>query len=105
VRNARPGLAHAESADCGQCDAVPPLGMAGAAHRSPEGRVTTTLAVVLADCGDLPHRLVDLHAEDGTGHCVVCAVGGGGGRKAFPCSIRSAATAALIIRARRHNPP
>lgn len=64
----------------------------------------STFADVLADCGDLPHRLVDQHGNDGTGHCVVCTEGGQSGRKTFPCAIRSAATAALIVQARRHNP-
>ena len=56
-------------------------------------------AEVLALCGDLPTRLVSLHGDDGTGRCARCSSGAQTVRYTHPCTIRSAATRALLIQA------
>lgn len=59
------------------------------------------LAEVLAECGGLAGRLVELHTDDGRGRCPVCSAGGQTGRYVFPCNIRSLATRALRLQAER----
>jgi hypothetical protein len=58
-------------------------------------------AAELARCGSLPDRLIALHGDDGTGHCRVCSAGGQAGHLTHPCTLRSVATEALVIQARR----
>lgn len=58
-------------------------------------------AEVLADCGGLAARLVEIHHDDGDGRCVVCSEGNQSARRVFPCSLRSLATRALHLQAAR----
>ena len=58
-------------------------------------------AEALADWGNLPGRLVALHSDDGRGRCVVCSAGNQSPRAVFPCRLRSLATEALSVQARR----
>lgn len=60
-----------------------------------------SLVEVLADCGGLPARLVEIHTDDGNGRCVVCSEGGQAARRVFPCNLRSLATRALHLQASR----
>jgi len=54
----------------------------------------------MAECGDLPTRLVALHVDDGTGHCAGCTWWDPP-RPVHPCTTRQAATRALHIQAAR----
>ena len=63
--------------------------------------MTKELAEVLADCGGLPARLVEIHHDDGNGRCVVCLEGNQTARRVFPCNLRSLATRALHLQASR----
>jgi hypothetical protein len=58
--------------------------------------------MILGQSG-MAERLIAEHADDGTGRCRVCPVGGQRGRHSFPCTIRQAAeeAAALAQRVRR----
>jgi hypothetical protein len=51
----------------------------------------------------MAERLLAEHADDGSGRCQACPVGGQRGRHSFPCTIRQAAeeAAATAERARR----
>ena len=51
----------------------------------------------------MAERLIAEHADDGSGRCRVCPVGGQRGRHSFPCTIHQAAeeAAAAAERARR----
>lgn len=49
-----------------------------------------SLAEVLAGYEGLPVRLLDSHADDGTGHCAACT-------SAHPCPTRAAAVRALRL--------
>lgn len=57
-------------------------------------------AEVLADCGGLPARLVEIHRDDG-GRCAVCSQGNQSARSVFPCRLRALAVRALHIQATR----
>ncbi len=57
-------------------------------------------AEVLADCGGLATRLVELHTDDGTGRCRSCTRTNRNAAE-HPCRIRSAATRALHLQASR----
>ena len=63
--------------------------------------VAEELAEVLADCGGLAARLVEIHRDDGGGRCVVCSEGNQSARRVFPCTLRSLATRALHLQAER----
>jgi hypothetical protein len=62
--------------------------------------VTSRLAVnplvqtILGQPG-MAERLMAEHADDGSGRCRVCPVGGQRGRHSFPCTIRRAAEEAV----------
>ena len=58
-------------------------------------------AEVLADCGGLAARLVEIHQDDGNGRCAVCSEGNQSARRVFPCRLRSLATRALHLQAAR----
>lgn len=80
-----------------------------------------SLVEVLADCGGLAARLVEIHADDGSGtvlhthdcpqvacgcprtpgRCVVCSDGNQAARRVFPCNLRSLAVRALHLQAAR----
>ena len=64
------------------------------------GDLELCLASVMAECGDLPTRLVALHVDDGTGHCAGCAWRDRP-RPVHPCTTRQTATRALHIQATR----
>ena len=55
---------------------------------------------VLAECGGLPTRLVELHTNDGTGRCRACTRTNRSAEE-HPCRIRSAAIRALHLQASR----
>ena len=57
-------------------------------------------AIELAKCGGLPARLLELHTDAGTGRCRLCSAGAQTGRYRHPCTLRQAATEALVIQAR-----
>ena len=59
------------------------------------------LVEVLADCGGLAARLVEIHRDDGAGRCVVCSSGNQSARLVFPCNLRGLATRALLLQAAR----
>ncbi len=59
------------------------------------------LVEVLADCGGLAARLVEIHRDDGAGRCVVCSEGNQSARRPFPCTLRSLAVRALHLQAER----
>ena len=61
----------------------------------------TGLVKVLADCGGLAARLVEIHRDDGAGRCVVCSEGNQSARRPFPCTLRSLAVRALHLQAER----
>ena len=58
-------------------------------------------AEVLADCGGLPARLVEIHRDDGAGRCAVCSEGNQSARRVFPCRLRSLTVRALHLQATR----
>ncbi|MGI5125885.1 hypothetical protein ACQEVB_03620 [Pseudonocardia sp. CA-107938] len=58
----------------------------------------TPLAAALAVLPGVAERLAADHVDDGTGHCRVCVNGGQSGRSVWPCTLRSAADAALGTR-------
>ncbi len=47
----------------------------------------------------MAQRMLDEHADDGTGHCRVCSAGPQAGRKVWPCPLRG-----LAEQASRHKP-
>ncbi len=55
-----------------------------------EPTVTPLVQMILGQPG-MTERLMAEHADDGTGRCRVCPVGGQRGRHSFPCTIRRAA--------------
>ena len=57
-------------------------------------------AVELARFDALPRALLEIHADDGTGHCQVCSAGAQTGRYQHPCTIRTLAGQALVIQSR-----
>ena len=63
--------------------------------------MSSRLVEVLADCGGLAARLVELHHDDGNGRCVVCSEGNQSARRVFPCNLQSLATRALRLQAER----
>jgi hypothetical protein len=66
-----------------------------------EPAVTPLVQMILGQPG-MAERLMAEHADDGTGRCRVCPVGGQRGRHSFPCTIRRAAEeAASAQQARR----
>ena len=66
-----------------------------------EPAVTPLVQMILGQPG-MTERLMAEHADDGTGRCRVCPVGGQRGRHSFPCTIRRAAEeAANAQQARR----
>lgn len=58
-------------------------------------------AEALAECGNLAARVVAIHRDDGRGRCVICSSGNQSPRAVFPCRLRSLATEALTMQARR----
>jgi hypothetical protein len=58
------------------------------------------IAAVLAECGGLAARLVELHTDDGSGRCRSCTRTNRTAAE-HPCRIRSAATGTLHLRASR----
>jgi hypothetical protein len=59
-----------------------------------------SLAEVLAGYEGLPGLLLDIHVDDGAGHCAACTRCGGV-RPTHPCPTRSAAVRALRIQVSR----
>lgn len=54
------------------------------------------LVEVIALCGSLPTRLLEIHVNDGTGRCEVCNHNQQHGRDKWPCSTRELATRAVV---------
>jgi hypothetical protein len=75
------------------------VGSGGSEEEPAEPR---TFAEELARCGGLAARIVEVHVDDGTGHCRLCPAGPDqSGRLTHPCNLRSAAVEALVIQGRR----
>jgi hypothetical protein len=64
--------------------------------------VSPLVQMILGQPG-MAARLIAEHADDGSGRCRGCPVGGQRGRHSFPCTIRQAAEEAVATaeRARR----
>jgi len=76
-------------------------GFADGRGGSPDAReAQSSFSEVLAECGGLATRLVELHTDDGTGRCRAC-VRTNRASEAHPCRIRSVATGALHLQASR----
>jgi len=56
--------------------------------------VSPLVQMILGQPG-MAERLLAEHADDGSGRCRVCPVGGQRGRHSFPCTIHQAAEEAL----------
>jgi hypothetical protein len=65
---------------------------------SQPGDLGQHFTVVLTECGDLPTRLIALHADDGTGHCAGCTWWDRP-RPVYPCATRDLATRAVYLQA------
>lgn len=56
------------------------------------------LAAELARMAGVAERLLAVHAEDGSGRCVVCSSGRQAGHYVWPCQLHLLATRAIEVR-------
>ena len=56
------------------------------------------MAILLAARPNVLVRLLDTHADDGRGHCQVCALGDQRGFQRWPCNIAAVAQQAARLR-------
>ena len=59
------------------------------------------LVVFILSQPGMVEALLDLHRDDGTGHCSICLIGGQRGRQTWPCGTSVAANVAATYRTGR----
>ncbi|MGI5129290.1 hypothetical protein ACQEVB_20965 [Pseudonocardia sp. CA-107938] len=61
---------------------------------------THALVTFIASQPGAAERLLAVHVDDGTGHCLVCSAGPQAGRLVWPCPLHDVAQAARAIAGR-----